>query len=540
MDERVHHLAGDLFGLDALALTALRERPRPSAFGGTVVPARARDVEFAARDWDPTLLERVELVAALRAHVDPHHADASHLHPAVDASIAALGDERSSAVVASARPAFFGGPLEVLYAALHAVALARALAREHDRPVVPILWIDSDAHESADARGAWLLNRHLDLTHSALPSMGSGRRPLASIALDERAHRLDSVRGQLRQLLPETEHTGPAIELFAPRAGETLGAAMRRAYGALLGDLGLVCMEPFALRDTYSRALARCVTAGDAALVDASPIAGAVALADDERVPLHRTVEGQREPLRLVGRDFVYADEDTDRAGSVLAAEIADRPTEFTAGPLLAPLARDLVLPVVATIANPADLRVHAATSAWRDAMGAPRPALVPRQHATLVSAMAREALTKRGVELEAVLRARGAWAQSSDDADERPPVLDALKAVVARHTDELDELRGELFEIEKGLAHRLRRTAKENADRIEKLRTRAERVVQNRAGKARRHERRLSNTLCPKGRPQEEVLTTAQYASAFGTAWIAALAEAVDPFASEHLVLEL
>lgn len=535
MDERVHHLPGDVLGLDALARELLSDRPRPRALEGTIVPARAQDVEIPARAWDPTLLERGELVATLRAHVDPHHPDASHLHPAVDASIEALGDERALTVVATARPGVLGGPLEVLYGALHAAALARALARAHDRPVVPVLWIDSDAHATDEARGAWLLNRHLDLTRSALPSMGSGRRPLAAIELDEATHRLDGLRGQLQQLLPETPHRDPSIELFFPRDGETLGAAMRRAYGTLLGDLGVLCIEPFALRDTLSRALARTVAVGDAAL-----LAPGIELDADARIPVYRQVEGQREPLHLLGAHYLYAGEETERRGSILAAEIADRPQEFTAGPLVAAIARDLILPTVATVATWPEVARHAATARWRRALDAPCPALVPRQRATLLSPMAREALRKRGVELEEVLRARGAWSRATSDPDERPAVLDELKAAVERHTAELDALRDDLSNVEKGLALRLRRTAKENAHRIEKLRERAERVVANRAGKERRHERRLSNTLFPKERPQEEVLTTAQYACAFGSDWIGELAAAVDPFASEHLVLAL
>lgn len=537
MNARVRHLPGDVLGLDTFAREVLAQRPLPGALRGARMPARMQEFGFDEAEFDPTLLERSELVATLRAHVDPHHPDPTRLHPAVDASIAALGDPRGVAVVASARPAFLGGPLETLFAALHAIALARALARAHDRPVVPVLWITSDDHDQREAGGAWILNRNLDLARSALPSMGSGRRPLAAIALHERAHRLDALRAQLRQLLGDTPHRDPAIELFTPRDGETLGAALRRAFGALLGDLGLVCIEPCALRDTLSRALARAVAVGDAALVASSHLDPTVA---DGDVALFRHIDGQRHALRLVERNFVFEAEDAERSGRELAAEIADRPQEFSAGPLLESLVRDLVLPVAANVATWSDVRLHAATTAWRSALDAPAPALVPRQRTTLLTPTTREALRKRGVGLEAVLRGHELGNLEANEPAQRPSVLERLRETTQRHADELKALRADLSEIEKGLAHRLRRAADENADRIETLRARAERVVANRSGTTRRHERRLANTLLPRERPQEEVLTTAQFTAAFGTDWIAELAAAVDPFASEHLVLEL
>ncbi|QDU86630.1 hypothetical protein Pla163_37810 [Planctomycetes bacterium Pla163] len=560
---QARHLAGDVLGLSPLARHVFAERPWPRVLGGAggvPVPARLAEFEVPEPRFDPALLERGELVERLRAHVDPHHPDPSHLHPAIDASIAKLGDPRGLCVVATARPAFLGGPLSNLYAALHAAALAKALERHLERPVAPVLWIRSDAHDQANARDAWLLNQHLDLTRTGLPSMGSGRRRIGAIELGDSTHRLAALASQLRHVLPETAHRDPSIALFMPRAGETLGAAQRRAFAALVGGLGVVCVEPAALRPTLSRALARLVAVGGAGqpsavrlepFMDVFDLRSASSSSEAilERVELdpyhpvaaYRSDEGQQRALHLVDDQFLFAGEEGRRSASELAAEIVAAPERFTPGPLLEPLARDLVLPVVATVASEwDDLRAACLAVEWRRAVDAPRPALVPRQRVTLVSALARESLTKRGVALEDVLRARGRFAQEAEASADRPAVLERLREMARRQAEELKALRPELAEVEKGLAHRLRRAADDNRAAIDAITARAERVAANRTGKTRRHERRLENTLFPKERPQEEVLTTLQYTSAFGTGWIDDLAEAVDPLASEHLVLEL
>ncbi|MEZ5979632.1 MAG: bacillithiol biosynthesis BshC [Planctomycetota bacterium] len=529
----VRHLPGDVLGLDAFARAVLAGRPRPRVFGG-LVPARVEEFEQPERADDPALLDRDDLAERLTEHVRP---DA--LHPAVAESIDKLADARGLAVVASVRPAFLGGPLAHLHATLHAAALARELERAWRRPVAPVLWVRSDEHALEEVRSVRLLTRHLDLARTGLASMGSGRRPIGSIVLGDESHRLPALRGQLAQVLLASEHRDRAIALFMPRAGETLGDATRRAFGALLGHLGVVCVEPKALRGTLSRALARIVERGGADLLEAARERLGDLARVDEHALLFRHVDGARAALRLDGAQFLFDGEEAQRSGAELAAEIVADPEGFSAGAILEPIARDLVLPVAATVGGWNVARDVAAGAEWRRSAGAPPARFVPRQHATLVSPMVREALRKRDVDLESVLRARGVVEDAPVAAD-RPEVLDRLRETIARHANELRDLRSELSEIDKGLAHHLRRAAEENADRARKILERAERVHGNRAGKSRKHARRLANTLFPDGAPQEAVSTTLQYACAFGTDWIDALADAIDPFPSEHLVLEL
>jgi uncharacterized protein YllA (UPF0747 family) len=523
----VRHLPGDVLGLDPFARATLAGRPHPATFGGAdglAVPARTAECPQPPDEPDAAVVDRLELASLVRAA----HADFVG-HPAVAEALDRLERPRAACVVAPVAPAFLAGPLAGLYAALHAIALARELEQAWSRPVVPLVWLASDTHDLAAARGAWLLGRHLDLVHTGLASLGSGARSVASIHLDETTHRLGATAAHLAQILPEGPQRAAALALFVPRAGETLADAHRRVLFALLGQHGLLVLEPRHVRDPLARALERCVADADARLLDGPAAAEPI---------VFREFDGRRAPLHLVGADFLHAGEEAERSGRELAALIAAAPADFAAAPLLEPLVRDLVLPVAATVGDGATGRAIAAGLAWRRHAGVPLTPFVPRVEVTLLSQAARTALAKRGVDVELVLRTRGAL--PAPEGAERPAVLERLRDLVRRHTAELKAERDALAEIEKGLAHHLRRAADENADRVAKILERAERVHANRTGTGRRHDRRLANTLAPRGEPQSAVLTTAQYAAAFGTDWIDALLEALDPWPSEHLVLHL
>jgi uncharacterized protein YllA (UPF0747 family) len=523
----VRHLPGDVIGLDAFGRDVLAQRPRPAAFGwsgeqaGIAVPARAAECPEHGGALDKSIVDREELVLALRA---AH--ELAELHPAVERALVRLADPRATCVVAPVPVAYLAGPLATLLAALHAIALARELERTWSRPVVPVVWLASDEHDREDAHAVWLVNRHFDLTRSGLASFGRGARPIGTIVLDEAEHHLGAANAHLAQILPEGATSAAARALFVPRAGETLADAQRRVLFALLGQHGVLVVEPRHLREPLGRALARLVAHAEAKLLPQTHAAAPV---------VYRHVDGRRNALHLVESNFLNPGEEAERSGLELAALVAAAPHDFSAAPLVEALARELVLPVAATVGDWNVARDTAAGVAWRRHTGTPLGVFVPCAQVTLLSQDARTALEKRGVDVELVLRTRGAL--PPPPSAERPAVLDHLKALIQRHAHELKELRADLALVEKGLAHHLKRAADENADRVAKILERAERVFANRTGTSRRHDRRLANSLTPRGEPQAAVLSTAQYAAVFGTDWIDALLEALDPWPSEHLV---
>lgn len=540
MENRVRHLPIDLLPLGPLLRECLSQRPAPPSFGGRCVPARADQIVPRPVVEDPTLLERADLAERLSEHLAPLQP-----HAAVELALEDLAHPDCLAVVAGQQPAFIGGPLSTLIKALHAVTLARELRRKWKRPVVALFWVHGDDHDLAEMRAQTLLNRHLDLARVGLSGMGSGRQPIGRLTLEDERHGLPELREHLRHLLAESEWRDPALELFMPEAGQTLASQQVRAFTALLGHTGLICLEPEWLRPELSRALARLVqlkpwehvSAGLERLVRG----GLKSDLEVERTAWLYTVDDKgRLPLRHDGQGgFKRDDEPGSRKPSELAALLVDRPADFSAGALLRPLTQDMCLPTVATVGGPGELAYQAPLTELYRAAGAFAPAFVPRQSATLVSPATRTALRRLKVELSEVLAARGELAPERA-SQERPAVLDELRAAADANAAALRALREPLAEIDRGLANQLRRAAGHTHRLVENLARKAERASQNRSGKARRHYRQLNNALYPNGQPQERVLGTLAYLCAFGTSWVDDLLEAIDPFPTEHLVLDL
>ena len=534
MPLRLHHLPADLFPLSPVARAALAGRPRPASLPGMIVPANVdalpQPEDLLEADEREQLAEQLEQgLAPLGPHV------------AVLESARALAKPGACCVVAGQQPGFLGGPLYNVYKGLHIARLAKELSSAWSVPVVPVFWNHADDHDIAEVHHLHVVNPNLDLRKVSLPGMSSGKRPFSRIHLDREAHRLEPIAELLRQLLPEGPHRDPALERFLPRHGETLARAFTRSYTELLGPLGVVMMEPDWIRPQLSRALAGLVGAdprpGLERGAEELAQAGHGAAIDPTTAALvFHHVEDRRQALRMGGDGFQYDEEPGSRTPAELAAEIVQEPEAWSPGALLRPLVQDLALPVAVYVGGWGELAYHAQLPALRRVVGAPLTPFLPRLSATLMDSETRASLER--LDLDPIAALRGQAVES--EPEEGSPVAAELRTLAARSAAELVGLQPALADLDPGLGVQLKRTAKQWTDLAEKLAGKADRVQANRQGKGRRHQRRVGALLRPKDLPQERVLGPLEFCARFGDGWVQDLAAEVDPFPSEHLVVDL
>lgn len=529
-------LPADVLGLPDWARRVLAERPRPSVTPGLVVPRELGDFP------DPSEVDerfdaeaRGDLATLLETRLARHEP-----HVEVLESARRLREPRTMMVVAGQQPALLGGPLYDVYKALHAVALARALQRTWERPVVPVFWNHADDHDIGEVHHLWIQNPNLDLRKVSLAGMSSGRTPLGAITFEEERHRLSALGELLRQNLWEGPQRERALELFLPRDGETFAGAFTRLLLELFGHLGLVVLEPEWIRPATSHVLARLVTRD----VPGALRAGAEAVRATGREPaidpseaalLFHHVDGKRQALRSVDGEYRYDGEGGSRTPVELAAEIVQEPAAWSPGALLRPIVQDLALPVAAYVGGWGELAYHSQIVELRRAVDAPQTPFVPRLSATLVDGATRASLERLETTAGAVLRARGEL--EGDDDAARSPAAGELRAAARRASELLRELQPLVAEEERGLAQQLKRTADQVEGLVEKLASKLDRVRQNTAGIGRRHVRRVSNGLFPQGKPQERVRGALEFVARHGVDWIDELLPAVEPLPTEHLV---
>jgi len=533
----IRHLSADVLGLPSWAPGVLAQRPHPASLPGMIVPRELEDFPEPPERHDPeTRAQLAQELEARLARFEPH--------VAVLESVRALRQPGATLVLAGQQPALLGGPLYNVYKALHVIALARALTRRWERPVIPAFWNHADDHDVGEVHHLWIQNPNLDLRKVALAGLSSGRTPLGELMLDEERHQLVALRELLRQNLWTGPATESALELFLPRSGESFSGAFTRVLLGLFGHLGLVVLEPQWLRGSTSRELARVVAldlgsalAAGEERVRASGREPTIPLAD--AALLFRHAEGRRNALRLGAGEFRYDGEAGSRSGVELAAEIVEEPGAWSPGALLRPVLQDLVLPTAAYVGGWGELAYHAQLGPLRALVGAPATPFVPRLSATLVDAASQEAAGKCALEVGDVLLARGVLT-SREEATPGSPVSEDLRAVARDAARELLARRESVAAIDRGLAQQLRRSADQVSGLVEKLAAKLDRVQANAAGSGRRHQRRLSNGLFPNGQPQERQRGALEFVARLGTDWIDALLENVEPLPTEHLVVHL
>jgi uncharacterized protein YllA (UPF0747 family) len=297
----------------------------------------------------------------------------------LEATLPGPGRDRLAAgevlvVTTGQQPGLFTGPVYTIYKALSAIALARRLEQERGVPVVPVFWVAGDDHDFHEANWATVLNaagdpvrivlRERPAEAPALPLMRELCGPEILTALE-----------RLRVETPESEFKDEILtciqQAYPPEA--SLADACAVLLQILLGDFGLAVMRPYIppVKREMSPWLLRAL---DLTLPDGL-------------TPVLLEARQGRDRLRRDGDGYVTrrSEERFDRDGlERIAAETPDR---LSPNVLLRPVVEAALLPTVAYLAGPGELRYLAETAPLYQALGVVPQTPVPRWSGLLVEA---------------------------------------------------------------------------------------------------------------------------------------------------------
>ena len=526
---RFEHLAADLFGLDSLTRAALSGRLESDG-----VATRAAAVPPLADLFLPS--ERARLAAVLEAKATAY---APHVN-ALD-SIRTLKQPGACCVVSEAAPAILAGPLQQMFGALQTIAAARKLSTD-ECPVVPVLWVRSDEHETKSLSTGRVMNRHHVLQNVCLEAICQGTTPVAHIALAEKQHSLGALREVLRQLYGDFAHIEWAIDILTPRPGESLPQAFIRGMYELCGPLGLILIEPQDLREELSQACA--VHLSEPLLRSVRETHGQLAKEHSVLRPANapwffHLRNGERQVLGAEGDTFRFENEPGSRTPLELAAEIVQSPSMWHPAHLTESLARSAALPVIAEVGKRKELERHMLLLPARLAFGWPQPAFIACVQSTLVDSHSSTSLHKLDITVEDVLGSQGQL-DPHHSVPQAGPVLDAIEKIARDARTALKEQKKAVLEIGPTLKPALRTATRELTSALANLSTKVSHVAANRGGKLNSHRRRLCNSLCPDGKAQATGLNPFPWLAREGPGWLGDYCRELDPFSSEHLVVHL
>lgn len=444
------------------------------------------------------------------------------------------------AVTTGQQPGLFGGPMYVVHKALAARAVARCLERAWERPVVPVFWLAGDDHDWDEAtRTAWwsaggeVVDWRLPSRdpHAPQRAMAAEPLPIAEIA---------AARARLAADLPAGAPRDAALAWVDRhwRAGATVHSAFAGAMAELLEPLGIACL------DATARPLKEAQRPLLHAALDRS-LALDAALAN---LPQAEAWTGAGEGLSLVfleasaGRDRLVRDGDgfvTRRSGERFTAadllNLLDRePERFSANVLLRPVVEAALLPTVAYVAGPGELRYLTAQASVLYPLldVAPQPP-VPRWSGSVVDAVSARLLDRLDLDVRAVLDDQGSLGRLMvrRDLDSRvPTAVERLDAAIDAAATELQQAGREIDPVLERAIESRRRKLRFIADDLSRL---LERHHKKRDGIAWAQFQRLRARLLPLDRRQERVIGVAGALGQWGEAWLTEAAESADTWAA-------
>ena len=478
----------------------------------------------------------VETPAPRMGGLDAALGEAFVASPTREEQLARLRRPDAVAVTTGQQPGLFTGPLYTIHKAVSAAALARVLEEQWGRPVVPVFWLAGDDHDFAEASSAAWIAADGTLGGAGLPPRPPDapltpmyRQPLGPAVADALA--------ALAGSLPTSEFRDATLAWlerhYRPEA--TVAAAFAGAMAELLAPLGVLALDsthPAAKRLGAPHLVQALREAPelDAALRrrsdelgDAARAAG-LTLGDGATLVMLEASQGRD---RLVREDGRFVTRRSREAFDLAALEriAAEDPQRLSPNVLLRPVVESALLPTVAYLGGPGELRYLELTPPVYQQLDVPRQLPLPRWSGVLVEPRVDRVLDKFGISLEELLEPPGPLESRLVRSELPSEAVAALARVRAVLDGEYELVERAAVEVDPTLARPVqsaRQQALAGTQEIEK------KLVQH---LKRRRETELGQlarartAVAPDGKPQERVLTIAPFLARYGPALLEELA---------------
>ncbi len=455
------------------------------------------------------------------------------------------------AVVSGQQAGLFTGPLYTIYKALSAVKLAGCLTQRNNK-AVPVFWMATEDHDFVEVAKVEFINRDCQLgSVDVSTSLHQEGQPVGQVVLDDS---ISVVIDQLIDNLPNSEFIPDLKKLLHEtwQPGRGYGEAFARLMTALLGDHGLIFLDPLDARlkklaaPLYAEAarhapeIAAAIEARSRELEAAGYHAQVVATASSFPLFLHEP-DGSRHALtRSENGKYgtrVNADEYT---ADELASLALSEPQRFSPNVTLRSVVQDYLLPTIAYLGGAAEIAYFAQTSEVYRILQRPVTPILPRSSLTMIERHTGRVLERYALGMADLF--------TGLDNVTRHVVEEYLGAETAQTftqseetvNAELDKLREQLSSIDPTLADALETGRRKINYQLEGLRTRFHRAQMSRDDAAHRQLKRAFDQLYPEKDLQERHINITSLLARHGRYVIDWIFNAINLESTEHQIVKL
>lgn len=480
---------------------------------------------------------RRELAAGLRAEAERLAAP-----EAVFQRIRRLEHPASRVVVTGQQAGLLLGPNYSLIKAHTAIRLAAELDRPH-APVIPVFWLASQDHDTAEVDHTWLLDLNEQI-HKVSIDLPSGT-PISSIPWDP--DWLGSIQEQLARAVFPAEFRAESSALLAEAAAgaQWYGDFFVRQLYLLLGEHSPVVLDPArpGLASLFQPVLANEIKDPGASVrlineagnelrrLGFTPQLGRAADATD--LFITEQVDGlpRRKLLRRAGEQFVTVSRTYSQAD--LLAILRAEPARITPAAGLRPVTQDAVLPSSVFVVGPGELRYLAQLLGVYEHHGVAQPVIRLRAAATIIEPPVRRILARYGL-------------SAADYQEQRQAARETVLLQRAGHAERFAEALeriesegAELFTAVAGIDPTLKAVVSRQQEQLtsglKRLQSRTAAALGAADSVTSRQFDRLETHLFPCGTPQERFLSPWSFFLKFGTTPVLKLLLGLPPSGVHH-----
>jgi len=517
---------------------------------------------FFAGDWrDPAARRR----AAERAARHPRNRDLLAdvlleqnkrwgLDAATREHIEALRGAETVAVVTGQQVGLLSGPLYTPYKTLTTLHLARQLAEETNRPVVPVFWLEGGDHDFAEVAGIDLLRGNdvvsVRYTGHTLPAQGN----LGPVGRLKLTGQIEHVLDQVADTIPPSDfHEALMAQLRAAyRPGVTMLDAFARFMRTLFPDAGLVFIDPDdgRLKREASPLFRREIQ--DYATSSALLQEVSATLAQDFHAQVHTRPtnlflcdgEGRHaidvDAASAGGDAFRLRDMDRTFSANQLIALLDSDPRCFSPNVVLRPLMQDWLLPTAAYVGGPGEISYFAQFKPIYEWAGVPLPIIYPRASLSVVEGKVQKILDRHEIDV----------ADLGEDLDrlfQRVVLqgmavdMDAVFREAGRHLHQaVNEIKPKIEQIDRTLVKTAEATRATLFKELEKLKSRVVRAEKQNHDQVRTQLEKARHNLYPGGALQERALSGVYFLNKYGPDFFATLMRQGSLDTASHRIIEL
>jgi bacillithiol synthase len=442
-------------------------------------------------------------------------------------------------VTSGQQPGLFTGPLYTVYKALSTAALAAQLAQRWRRPVVPVFWLAGDDHDFAEASQAAWIGSDGNLVTASLPPRPA-EAPLTPMYRQPFGDGITPAIEALASGLAPSEYRDSTLEWLGRyyRPEQTVAGSFAGAISELLAPFGIICFDsthPVTKRAGAPLLLRALMQAPelDAEIdryldtIGTTARTSGVTIGDGASLVMLEAQQG-RDRLIRDGDGFVTRRSRERLTLADLKEIAATEPTRLSANVLLRPVLESALLPTVAYLGGPGELRYLAITPPIYQHLDVHRQKPLPRWSGVLVESRVDRVLDKFGITLDDLaapagsLESRLVRAQLPPEANNALGSLrEALEAGYRRLHDIAVEIDPTLDRSIQGVQQQaLSGTHDVERKLVQHLKKRQETEL-SQLGRAR-------TAVLPAGKPQERVLTLAPFLARYGPGLLRSLSDEI------------